>query len=153
LIWLRRANLALALLAMLTPLAHLLELPNKFSLDAPLWLAVQQHLYRGWGPILAGPAEIGAFASTLFLAHLRRRGGRVLLLTVIGRVGYAGMLAAFVVLNAPVNVAVSLWTSLTIPSDWTSYRIRWETGHGIAAVLSVISWAVLAWAYRIEERL
>jgi hypothetical protein len=88
--WLRKPNLAIAVLAMLTPLAHLLELPNKFLLDAPLWLAVQQHLYRGWGPFLAGPAEVGALASALFLAHLRGGGGRVLLLTVIACVGYAG---------------------------------------------------------------
>lgn len=36
--------------------AHVLELPNKLSLDGPLWLAVQQHLYRGWGPYI-GPVD------------------------------------------------------------------------------------------------
>ncbi len=44
---LRGANLACASAAVLAPMAHLLELPNKLALDGPLWLAVQQHLYRG----------------------------------------------------------------------------------------------------------
>jgi hypothetical protein len=44
----------LAILAALPPLAHVLELPNKLALDGELWLAVQQHLYRGWGPFLGG---------------------------------------------------------------------------------------------------
>jgi hypothetical protein len=48
--WLQRINLAFAILAVVAPLAHVLELPNKLALDGPLWLAVQQHLYRGWGP-------------------------------------------------------------------------------------------------------
>ena len=34
-------------------LAHAFELYNKMMLDGPLWLAVQQHLYRGWGPLIA----------------------------------------------------------------------------------------------------
>ena len=61
---LRSINLTLAVVA---PLAHVLELPNKLALDAPLWLAVQQHLYRGWGLFLGGPAEIGALATALAL--------------------------------------------------------------------------------------
>jgi len=44
--WLRWVNLALAVLTMLAPTAHVLELPNKLSLEANLWLAVQQHLYQ-----------------------------------------------------------------------------------------------------------
>jgi len=51
---LHQLNLLLAALATLAPLAHVLELPNKLRLDGPLWLAVQQQLYRGWGPFLGG---------------------------------------------------------------------------------------------------
>jgi hypothetical protein len=72
---------------------------------------------------------------------------------LIACVGYAGMLTAYFLPNAPVNFAVSSWTSLALPSNWTSYRVRWETGHGVAAMLSVVSLAALVWAYRIEERL
>ena len=46
---LRTVNLFLAFIATIAPLAHVLELPSKLMLDGPLWLAIQQHLYRGWG--------------------------------------------------------------------------------------------------------
>src|SRR5262249_56003099 len=60
---LRTINLILAFIATTAPLAHVLELPSKLTLDGPLWLAVQQHLYRGWGAVF-GSVEIAAFAST-----------------------------------------------------------------------------------------
>ena len=66
------ANLVLAVLATLAPIAHVLEMPNKLALDAPLWLAVQQNLYRGWGPFVGGPIEILALATTLGLLIARR---------------------------------------------------------------------------------
>ena len=60
---LRTINLILAFIATTAPLAHVLELPSKLTLDGPLWLAVQQHLYRGWGAVF-GSVEIAALAST-----------------------------------------------------------------------------------------
>ena len=56
---LRTVNLFLAFIATIAPLAHVLELPSKLMLDGPLWLAIQQHLYRGWGTVF-GPVEIAA---------------------------------------------------------------------------------------------
>ena len=53
---LRWTNFVLCILASLPPMAHVLEIPNKLALDGGLWLAVQQHLYPGWGPFLGGPA-------------------------------------------------------------------------------------------------
>src|SRR5215831_2204083 len=60
---LRTINLILAFVATTAPLAHVLELPSKLMFDGPLWLAVQQHLYRGWGAVF-GTVEIAAVAST-----------------------------------------------------------------------------------------
>ena len=94
---LRWANLILAILAAMPPLAHVLELPNKLALDGELWLAVQQNLYRGWGPLLGGPAEIGALATTLALLFVRRANGETQLLRVIAAIAYAAMLVAFFV--------------------------------------------------------
>jgi len=55
--------------------AHALELPNKLALDGPLWLAVQQRLYRGWGPTL-GPFEVGAVvAAWVLVVQTRGRSG------------------------------------------------------------------------------
>ena len=146
-IWIRRINIGFAVLVVLAPMAHVLELPNKFALDAELWLAVQQHLYRGWGPYLGGPTEIGALLTSIWLVYLRRRSSTVLAPTVLASAGYAGMLVAFFLLNQPVNVAVASWTPTSMPSDWASYRTRWEAGHAIAAMLSVVSFTALAMAY------
>ncbi len=88
--WIWLANLVLSLLAVLAPMAHVLELPNKLSLDGELWLAVQQNLYRGWGPFLGGPVEIGALATSLFLALQRRRIGAESWPMLIASLGYAG---------------------------------------------------------------
>ena len=64
---LRWVNLILGIFAALAPLAHVLELPNKLALDGGLWLDVQQHLYRGWGPFLGAPAEIGVIGGGVSL--------------------------------------------------------------------------------------
>jgi hypothetical protein len=60
---LRPSNLVLAAAAVLAPMAHVLELPSKLILDGPLWVTVQQHLYRGWGPVFGGPIEVAALAT------------------------------------------------------------------------------------------
>jgi hypothetical protein len=113
-------NLVVASLAVLAPVAHALELPNKLSLDANLWLAVQQHLYRGWGPLLGAPTEIGGLVTSAALAWVRRRQRFRLSMTLIACLGYAGMLVSFFVLNSPVNFAVSSWTPTMMPPDWPS---------------------------------
>lgn len=133
---LRWVNLVFAVLAILPPAAHVLELPNKLALDGPLWLAIQQRLYRGWGPFLGAPAEIGALATTLALLVLRRRSRPAGRLTLIAALAYIGMIAVFFLLNAPVNNAVGGWTAATLPSDWPVYRLRWEMGHTVAALFA-----------------
>ena len=94
-IWIRRINLGLAVLVVLAPMAHVLELPNKLALDAQLWLAVQRNLYRGWGPFLGGPTEIGALLTSIWLVYLRRRSSGVLAATAFASAGYASMLVTF----------------------------------------------------------
>jgi len=148
---LRPVNLTFALLAALPPIAHVLELPNKLALDAPLWLAVQQHLYRGWGPFLGGPVEIIAFATAITLMVARRRDPAPMRLTLVAALAYAGMIATFFVFNNPVNAALNGWTPSTIPPDWTSWRLRWETGHALAAALSIAAIVSLVRAWLIER--
>jgi hypothetical protein len=149
---LRWANLVLAMFATLAPLAHVLELPNKLGLDGPLWLAVQQNLYRGWGPLLGGPAEIGALATTLALMVVYREDRYARRLLAVAAAAYAIMLISFFTLNNPVNVAVSGWTPTTLPFNWPNYRLRWEAGHALAALMSVIGLLALARAHLIAIR-
>jgi hypothetical protein len=148
---LRPVNLAFAVLAALPPIAHVLELPNKLALDAPLWLAVQQHLYRGWGPFYGGPVEIIAFATTSTLLVARRRDPVPRRFTLVAALAYAGMIATFLVLNAPVNAALNGWTPSSIPPDWTSWRLQWEIGHALAAILSIAAIVSLVRAWFIER--
>jgi len=148
---LRPVNLAFAVLAALAPLAHVLELPNKLALDAQLWLAVQQHLYRGWGPFLGGPVEIIAFATSLTLLVARRRDPAPMRLTLVAALAYVGMIVVFFALNDPVNAALGSWTASSIPPDWPSFRLRWEIGHALAAILSVVAIIALVRAWLIER--
>jgi len=148
---LRWVNLVLAALAILAPAAHVLELPNKLALDGAFWLAIQQHLYRGWGPAFGAPVEIGVLLTTLILALLRRGDRATLVPTLVAAVAYAGMIAAFFIFNNPVNEALNGWSPATLPPDWPRYRRQWETGHAVAAVLAVVGLVSMARGWLIEH--
>lgn len=120
--------------------AHVLELPNKLALDGSLWLAVQQQLYRGWGPFTA-PFEIGAIAACWALALLLRRRREVLVPTLIAVVALSAALIVFFAVTRPVNVALAGWTAATLPPDWPDYRLRWEAGHAANFVLVLAAFA------------
>jgi hypothetical protein len=139
--WLRRLALLIGFLACLAPVAHLLELPNKLQLDGPLWLAVQQHLYRGWGPLIGAPTELGGLIISLVLLATNRRRLRTALLFALAVGAYIGMLLSFFLLNAPVNEAVNNWTPGALPVDWASYRLQWEIGHALAALFALLGLA------------
>lgn len=136
---LRWLALLVAFLACLAPIAHVLEMPNKLRLDGPLWLAVQQHLYAGWGPIIGAPTELGGLLISVVLCAIGRRRER--LLFGLAAAAYVGMLLCFFLLNAPVNAAMDGWTPATLPADWTGYRWRWEIGHALAALFALLGLA------------
>jgi len=75
----RGLALTFAVSAMHAPVAHLFEMPNKLRLDGPLWLAVQQNLYCGWGPFI-GATELGALVLSVIACwrYRRHRGARTL---------------------------------------------------------------------------
>ena len=148
---LRPSNLILAAAAVLAPMAHVLELPSTLTLDGPLWVAIQQHLYRGWGPVIGGPIEVAALATTLALLFIRRGRRETGLLTLAAALAYCGMIVTFFVFNNPVNSAVNTWTPASYPSDWQSYRARWETGHALAALLSLFALGVLLRGWVMER--
>jgi hypothetical protein len=148
-----RALRWISLLATTVPfaatIAHVLELPNKFALDGPVWLAVQQSLYRGWGPFI-GPFEIVAVLATWLLAYLVRRRRPAFALTLAAALCLTAMVAVFFLFNAPVNAAFAGWTAETLPADWPDYRRQWELGHAIAFVLVLIAFCTLLRAAFVE---
>lgn len=139
---LKTANLIIAFIATTGPIAHLLEMPSKLTLDAPLWLGIQQQLYRGWGALF-GPVEVLALLSSiaLLLATWRDRASRRTY--IVAGLCYAAMLANFFIFNRPVNDALNEWTIVNMPIDWGLYRLRWEIGHALTALFSVIAFGAL----------
>jgi hypothetical protein len=131
-------------------MAHVLELPNKLALDGPIWLAIQQGLYRGWGPVF-GPVEIAALLTAIALAVARRGSPPCLWRTIFAAAGYAAMLGAFFVFNEPVNSAVARWTPDSLPPDWPAYRRQWEIGHALSAALSIVALSALIGAWRRDD--
>ena len=116
-------NLVIAFVATTAPLAHVLEMASKLTLDGPLWLAIQHNLYRGWGDVF-GPVEILALLTSLWLLAWSRNHTALFRTYLIATACYGLMLACFFVFNAPVNDALNGWTAATLPQDWTVYRIR-----------------------------
>jgi hypothetical protein len=131
------ALLIVAIAAILAPAAHLLELPNKLAMDGALWLAVQQSLYRGWGPVVGAPTEFAGLALATILSAQKELEGRRFWRRAA--VLYAAMVGVFLAFNAPVNAAVAGWTAAALPPDWSAYRLRWEAGHAAAALLSFMA--------------
>lgn len=146
---LKTFNLLIAFIATTAPIAHVLEMISKLTLDGPLWLGIQQNLYRGWGDVF-GPVEIAAFLSSLILLAMLWRALGERRVYLIATLCYAAMLADFFLFNAPVNAALNQWTATTLPADWPQYRLRWEIGHALTAAFSVIAYVVLV-RHRIRE--
>ena len=123
--------------------AHLLERPNKLTLSAQAYLAVQQHLYEGFGRV-AGPIEYVALLATAGSAVVlwRRRGP--LALTLAALLSIALALVVWQLHNGPVNAAVARWTPQSLPGDWTTYRDRWENAHAVRAGLYTLALALLS---------
>lgn len=144
----RRINLVIAFIATTAPLAHVLESISKLTLDGPLWLAIQQHLYRGWGPVF-GPVEIAALLSSAWLLFSFRNDAPLKRAYLIATICYVAMLACFFIFNDPVNAALNTWTAMTLPADWPQYRLKWELGHALAALFSVIAFVALV---RVRDR-
>jgi hypothetical protein len=113
--------------------AHVLELPNKMTLDGPLWLAVQQSLYRGWGPVL-GPVEVAGAAAAWTLAWWVRERRAAFALALGAAICQTVALVAFFLVVQPVNDAFAAWTPATLPDDWRAHRLRWESGHAMRFV-------------------
>jgi hypothetical protein len=138
---LRSAGLIIAFIATTAPLAHVLEMISKMTLDGPHWLFVQQTLYRGWGTAF-GPIEIVALLVSGALFFMARdQGARRAFLIASGC--YVAMLVCFFMFDGPVNTALNTWTADTLPGDWTDYRLRWETGHALAAFFSIVAFVSL----------
>lgn len=145
----RTLVLIVAFLATTVPIANLLELPSKLSLDGPVWLSLQQHL----SPVLSGfygPVEALALVSCVVLFLVTRRDPEHSHAYLIAAACYLSMILYFFLFNAPVNHVLANWTAATLPANWGQYRLKLETEHVLAALFSLIAFGTLLQA-RLRE--
>ena len=132
----RFLSLLLTALAAGVVLGHVMSRPGKITLPGPLFIIVQNTLYRNWGKWV-GAVETGAFLSTLVVTFLSRGRGAIFALSLTGFLCLAAMLLVWAVFINPINVRVQASTSESFPADWTSLRYRWHRLHAIRAMFAM----------------
>lgn len=133
-------------------LAHLLELPNKIALSQQDYLFVQQHLYTGFGRVV-GLIELVAFLATIVIVVLLRKRRVSFLLTLFALICLAVAQVVWQLHNGSVNQAVDTWTPTTMPSDWMTYRDRWEYAHATRAVLYLVGFSAIALSVLMDSQI
>lgn len=136
-------------IAVITAVAHALELPGKLRLPRDTYFAVQQIYYPGF--TVAGFAEPAAVVAALILVFVTPYASRAFWLAVVTLVAMAAMQVVFWLVTQPANrhwlhdrelgSAAQRFFSLEharIARDWRVLRVRWEYSHLARAVLSVI---------------
>jgi hypothetical protein len=123
-------------------LSHVLQQAPKATLDAEVYVPLQQTLYRNYRNTI-GMAEVVATFLIGVLAWLDWKDGRGVL-SLIALACLLGMIAIFVFgLNA-INQSIAAWTTEALPADWMKTRDRWHLLHAIRAVLAVVALTALS---------
>jgi len=138
----RFISLLLTALAAGVVLGHVMSRAGKVTLPGPLFVTVQNTLYRNWGKRV-GAVEIGAFLSTLVVAFLTRGRGAIFALSLAGLLCLAGMLLVWAVFINPINIRVRASASESPPADWTLLRDRWHRLHAIRSIFAVVGLGAL----------
>jgi hypothetical protein len=133
----RFLSLLLTALAAGVVVSHVMSRAGKITLPGPLFIAVQNTLYRSWGKKV-GAVEIGAFLSTLTVTVLARGKGPIFALSLASLLCLVGMMLLWAVFINPINVRVRASTSECLPVDWALLRDRWHRLHAIRAIFAII---------------
>ncbi|MEG3986246.1 DUF1772 domain-containing protein [Microcoleus sp. S28C3] len=143
-IW-RFITIILVALFMGLEFSHALELPAKMQYDGPLYVTLQNTLYRYFG--MPGPGAfitLGMLTSAAVLTFLVRKHRQVFYWTLIGTICLAlAFPVVFFLFIEPVNVVIEQATAQSIPSDWLRLRSQWESAHAANFVLSLIGFSAL----------
>ena len=136
--WTLFASILLVALSLMPAGAHLLMLPNKIDMNAADYLANQQ-AYRGWAYV--GIFVVLALAATAALAWTGRDSSAAFAPALVAFVCLAATQVVFWTLNFPANRVTHNWA--TLPDNWEALRLRWETGHALSAVLTLLALVAL----------
>jgi hypothetical protein len=145
---LRAVRFVTVLLAALTlgmGIAHLMQLPARMGWDQYLWVGstVQGGLYSLFGSVGAVIDVLTVIALVLltYLVREHRRPGVRLALSAA--LLFATGLLLWWVLVYPVNAELARWVNGPVPSDWTTYRARWEWGHATISLFELLGFIAL----------
>lgn len=145
---LKAARFIAILLAALTlgmGLCHLLQLPARMGWDQYLWVGstVRGGLYGLFGSAGAviGISTVISLGLLTYLVREHRRPGVRLALSAA--LLFAIGLLLWWVLVYPVNVELAKWVNGPVPSDWMTYRSRWEWGHATISLFELLGFATL----------
>jgi Domain of unknown function (DUF1772) len=134
-------SLLLTALLLGTTFAHVLEISSKRRMDGALWTTLQQQLYRAFATV-GGAVEIGAILSNAVLTCLVQGRGRGLAAGALGCLVFA-FVGVWIGLVLPVNRVVLRWDAAHVPSEWSTYRERWDRGHAIRFGLHLTGFGLL----------
>ncbi|MGH7793642.1 MAG: hypothetical protein ACREQ2_01865 [Candidatus Binatia bacterium] len=132
--------------------AHVLELPQKMTYDAQMYAAVNTTLYRYFG-VVGGIYTIGSIVSAFILAFLIRKRRAAFRWTLAGALCLLLAFGTWLALVAPVNaeIAHALVTAPdSVPDLWMELRNRWEYGHAIGFVITLIGVSLLIVSVLVE---
>jgi hypothetical protein len=135
-------SLLLTAIAAGVGLGHVMSRAGKITLPGPLFVTVQNTLYRSWGKKV-GAVEIGTFLSTLVATFLVRGRGAIFVLSLAGLFCLISMLIVWAVFINPINIRVRASDSESVLADWASLRDRWHRLHAIRAIFAVAGFSTL----------
>ncbi|MEZ2127072.1 MULTISPECIES: anthrone oxygenase family protein [unclassified Sinorhizobium] len=159
---LQLVSVCLTTVALVTSLAHVLELPGKMRLEREAYVTTQSIYYPGF--TIAGFGEILAIVATLALIIATPRGDPSFRWIMLALIALIAMHGCYWLLTHPVN---SFWlrdqrleglgqrffsagsvdpAAETTEGDdklWRRYRDRWEYSHAIRAIFAVVAFLSL----------
>lgn len=141
----RFVAIMLAALTLGLAFCHLMQLPSRMGWDQYLWVGstVQGGLYNLFGSVGA-VIFVATIIALALLAYFTREHGRPGFgLALSAALLFTLAMVLWWVLIYPVNVELAKWVTGPVPSDWTTYRARWEWGHAIIALTEFLGFAAL----------
>lgn len=141
----RFVAIMLAALTLGLGFCHLMQLPSRMGWDQYLWVGstVQGGLYNLFGSVGA-VIFVATIIALALLAYFTREHGRPGFgLALSAALLFTLAMVLWWVLIYPVNVELAKWVTGPVPSDWTTYRARWEWGHAIIALTEFLGFAAL----------
>ncbi len=146
----RFITILLAAVLMTMGFTHLWQLPPRMAFDGALWLETLRR-YVQFGPEGPGPViEVAAVLSTIVLVFMVRRRKPAFALTLVAAIALVLSTAAWWAFVYPVNRELLIWTTETLPQNWTDFRDQWEYAHAARAVLMFVALGALVWSVLAE---